>query len=515
MKQQELIDRAYELFERYYHNTREYREKCRQNEEYWQAQHWQGIAKSEEDEPQPVTPVLFSTLENLLADMMDNYPQAVILGEEPGDDQNAGRLTKYIQYILKRRGYRNVFRNKCRNMLKKGTSVQEIFWDSELYNGLGDVNIKEVDIQSFLWDDSCDELQDSAGCFKFAFYSQQWFEQRYPGKAAHFKADKLERNNKKDFDTQEYMLMEYWYKSYDSQTGKNSVHMAKLAGHTLLEWSEKEFPQGLYEHGGYPFILEALYPIGGRMVGLSLIDMFKDLQLYADRLDQIIAKNAMMSGKMKMLINKNADLDEGALTDWDCEVVRGNRIDDASVRWFQVAQLSPSVMVHYNNKLASIKEESGQNLFSRGEVGQGVTAASAIMALQEAGSKRSRLIIDQLYDGFEGLVRMVIELMCENYTEARYARLDGDAAVAVDRDMLIRRNRDGSMQHVDFDVSVHIEKQLPYHTLYQNELAMNLLKNGVIMPDEAIAMMSFEGKQALEQRVQERMEAARKAGEQR
>lgn len=506
MKKDELIKTAYELFDRFYNDTREYREKCQNNEEFWMANHWDGIAKREPGEPQPVTPVLFSTLENLLADMLDNYPQAVILGEEPSDEKTATRLTKYIKYILKRRHYREVFRNKCRSMLKKGTSVQEVFWDSELYGGLGDINIREVDMEGFLWDEDCSDLQESRACFKFTFHPKQWFEQRYAELVPHFKSEKIERVGKNNFNNEEYLLIEYWYKKFDKKTGRNNVHMAKLAGGVLLECSEDEFPNGIYEHGLYPFIMEALYPIGGKMVGLSLIDIFKNTQIYADKLDQIIVKNALMSGKMKILINKNADMDEQALTDWSCEVVRGNRIDDASVRWFQPQQLSPSVMVHYNNKLSSIKEESGQNLFSRGEVGQGVTAASAIMALQEAGSKRSRLLINQLYDGFEKLVRMVIELMCENYTEARYVRLDGEQTMSIDRDMLLKENRDGSMRSIDFDVSVNIEKQLPYHTLYQNELALGLLKSGVIMPDEAISMMSFEGKDVLLEKVQLRMQ---------
>ena len=61
--------------------------------------------------------------------------------------------------------------------------------------------------------------------------------------------------------------------------------------------------------------------------------------------------------------------------------------------------LNPYVMAHYNNKIEAIKEESGQSLFNRGESGRGVTAASAILALQEAGNKRSRLIVEQLYAG--------------------------------------------------------------------------------------------------------------------
>lgn len=502
---EQWVNSVYTLFDTFYNDTREYKDKCRSNENFWQAQHWKGIKKQETGEPQPVTPVIFSTLENMLADIMDNYPSPIILGEERGDENIAERLGRYIEYILKRRGYKRVYRDKCREMLKKGMSIQEIYWDTSLYGGLGDVNIKNVDIDSFLWDDSVRNIQLGRACFKYYFYPKQWFEDRYPKEAPKFKTEAYVREGKRGLHDEEYMLIEYWYKTYDKTLGRECVHMARLAGHTLLEASEREFPKGIYAHGRYPFIVERLYPIGGKITGLSIIDIFKNLQIYADKLDQIIVKNALMSGKVKLLVNRNADVDEAALCDWNTEVVRGERIDDSSVRWFQPSPLNPAVMAHYNNKLSAIKEESGQNMFSRGESGNGITAASAIMALQEAGSKRSRLIIDDLYDGFEELVRMVIDVICENYTESRMFRLDGKDDY-LSGNMLLKEQYGGGVRAIDFDVSVHVQKQTPYRTLYQNELALELLRNGILQPIEALEMMEFEGRERAMEWVRARTE---------
>lgn len=489
---EQWVNEVYRLFDRFFDDTREYREKCKSNERFWQAQHWKGIKKQENGEPRPVTPVIFSTLENMLADIMDNFPSPTILGEEKGDEEIAERLEKYIGYVLKRRGYKRVYRDKCREMLKKGMSVQEVYWDSGLYGGLGDVNICNVALESFLWDDSVCDLQQGRGCFKYYFYPKKWFEERYPDKVKYFKTEKYSKEGRKSLDDEEYMLVEYWYKTYDRETGKSYVHMARLAGHTLLEATERTMPNGVYAHGQYPFIVERLYPVSGKMTGLSVIDIFKNLQIYADKLDQIIVKNALMSGKVKLLVNKNAEIDEHALCDWNSEVVSGESIDDGSIRWFQPAPLNPAVMVHYNNKLAAIKEESGQNAFNRGEGRSGITAASAIMALQEAGSKRSRLIIDDLYDGFEELVRMVIDVICEGYTEKRMFRIDG-VDDSLSGNMLMKQYKGGE-RAIDFDISVHVEKQTPYRTLYQNELALELLRNGILQPIDALEMMDFEGK---------------------
>lgn len=502
---EQWVNGIYKIFDTFYNDTREYREKCKSNESFWQAQHWKGVGRQEPGEPQPVTPVIFSTLENMLADIMDNYPSPTVLGEEKGDENIARKLGKYLEYVLKRRGYKRVYRDKCRELLKKGMCIQEVYWDSELYGGLGDVNIKNIDIDSFLWDDSVSDLQLGRACFKYYFYPKQWFEDRYPQAVPHFKNESYVREGKRNLYDEEYMLIEYWYKTYDKELGRECVHMARLAGHTLLEASEKEFPKGIYAHGKYPFIVERLYPIGGKITGLSVIDIFKNLQIYADKLDQIIVKNALMSGKVKLLVNRNAEVDENALCDWNTEVVRGDRIDDSSVRWFQPSPLNPAVMAHYNNKLSAIKEESGQNMFSRGESGGGITAASAIMALQEAGSKRSRLIIDDLYDGFEELMRMIIDVICENYTESRMFRIDGQDEV-LSGSMLLKEQYGGGVRGIDFDISIHVQKQTPYRTLYQNELALELLRSGILMPIEALEMMEFEGREKAMEQVRAREE---------
>ena len=505
-----FIEQAYELFDDFYTALAPFRRKCEENEAFWQANHWAGVAKKEPDEPRPVTPVLFSTLESLLADVMDNYPRAQILYEESKDDRVAEGLERVINNILRKRGYRSTYREKARHALKKGVSVQEVYWDSGLNGGIGDINIGVWDIKHFLFDPACENIQDGRAVFKFGFYHKDWYQKYYPSAVLKMRPDQYIRDTVIDSISadDEWMMIEYLYKTLDAD-GRDVVHMAKLAGGVLLERSEKTKPEGMYCHGMYPFIVEPLYRLEGSPIGLGIIDVFKNLQQYADKLDQIILKNTLMSGKLKMLINKNADIDEDAMMDWSKEVVSAARIDDGAVRWFQAAPLNPYVLAHMNGKLNAIKEESGQNQFVRGDTTQGVTAASAILALQKAGSKRSRMIIDQMYDGFADLVRMMIALIRENYTESRVFRMDtkeGTFDLSFSGDLLnyeydemlkrpIITDGEKKRRYIGFEVMVDVEKNTPYQTLYLNEMAMQLLRAGIINQDEALAMIQFEGKE--------------------
>lgn len=501
-----FVQSVYRLFDEFRDATEGYREKCRDNEQFWRTNHWHGQARHDPNEPQPVTPSMFSTLESVLADLMDNYPDAVLLGEEPHDDQKAECMTQLIRFILKRRHYRKTYRRKCRSALMKGASVQEIYWDKNLLGGLGDVSIREWAIDRFYWDPKFEDIQDGRACFKTGYYPLSWFELHYPEQAPFIQSDRYGRGEEKAFLTDDksgdVLLLECWFREYDAREDRYRVHMVKLAGGVLLEDSRKERPEGMYRHGLYPFILEALYPLDGQPVGLGLIDVLKNLQIYADKLDQIILKNALMSGKLKLLVNRAADVDEASLTDMNAEVVRASRIDEGAVRWMQAQPLSGTIFTYQQQKILAIKEESGQNQFSRGETGGGVTAASAILALQEAGSKRSRVLIDQLFDGYEQMVRMMVAVIQENYTEKRVFRIHGEGETML--------SYGGNSEEIDFDVSIQVQKQTPYSKLYQNELAMQLLSAGVIQPSDALEMMSFEGRERILVRVLER-EAAQAA----
>ena len=77
------------------------------------------------------------------------------------------------------------------------------------------------------------------------------------------------------------------------------------------------------------------------------------------------------------------------------------------------------IVNHKTNKIDELKETSGNSDFSQGSTQSGVTAASAIAALQEAGSKLSRDMIRSYYEGFEEETYLVIELIRQFYTEPR------------------------------------------------------------------------------------------------
>ena len=146
-----------------------------------------------------------------------------------------------------------------------------------------------------------------------------------------------------------------------------------------------------------------------------------------------------------------------------------------------------------------------------------MTAASAIAALQEAGSKLSRDAISASYRSFTQVCTMIIELMRQFYTSERTFRITGgggqpDYVQFSNQPMLSQTymiaDQEFHTKEPVFDIKVKAHKKNPYAVLSQNELALQFYNAGFFNPQLAdqvlpcIDMMEFEGKEKVRESIQ-------------
>ena len=219
-------------------------------------------------------------------------------------------------------------------------------------------------------------------------------------------------------------------------------------------------------------------------------------------------------------------MNEEEFSDWGKDFVHaeGNLGEDA-VPQITVEALPQSVYALYENKIEELKQVSGNDDFTRGSASSGVTAASAIAALQEAGSKLSRDMLKSAYRAFAKECYLIIELMRQFYDEERIFRITGKGGesefVRFSGEVLRARPAKvvggvelGSREPV-FDIVVSAEKKSTFSRLSQNETAKECYQLGFFAPanaDAALAaleMMDFEGIEKVRQRVRQNGTLAR------
>jgi hypothetical protein len=149
--------------------------------------------------------------------------------------------------------------------------------------------------------------------------------------------------------------------------------------------------------------------------------------MYIDKLNQIIIKHAFLTGNPRWFVSDSTDINMDQFRDEKEQFINvAGQIDDTRLKQWQIYPLDSQIVQHLQDKIEELKETSQNRDFSQGSTASGVTAASAIAALQEAGNKGSRDMIKSSYRTFTKIVYLCIELIRQFYTEPRSFRIVGE-----------------------------------------------------------------------------------------
>lgn len=505
----ERVKEGETILQRYRNGKQFLEEKIVDNEQWYRLRHWQQVGANGKD-PKPTSAWLLNSLMNKHADLMDNMPVPAILARERSDEETAQILSEIVPVILERAGYDEVYDKNGWYKLKNGTSCYGVFWDKNADSTLGDIAVRKIDLLNFFWDCTVDDIQNSPNVFLLSAVDTEAIQRAYPD--AHIRktaASEIRQYIKDDAQdlTNKTVVVDWYYKK------DGVLHLIKYAGGELLYATENDpalAETGLYAHGQYPFVFDVLFPLEGMATGFGFIDVMRDPQLYIDRLDQIILKNARLAGTPRWLIPNNTDINEAEFADWDKPFVHAEgKIDDDHFKQIYVNPLNSYIVNHRETKINEMKETSANRDVSAGGTQSGVTAASAIAAMQEAGNKVSRDMLKGSYRAHKKVVELVIELIRQFYDSSRVFRVimpNGATEYhefnAADRMLFANRKP-------IFDIEVSPQKTNPFNRLSQNEFAKELYGAGVFRPemaDQALAMldmMEFEGKQKVVEKVQQ------------
>ncbi len=513
-EQRLLCERAYGLFREFrsaYLSEWQRLERC---ERMYRGDHWHDVPQTDPNEPRPVTPIIQSTVENMKAELMDRLPEAVILPESPADTEVARVIEAIIKQNHDADGYAKEYRKLVHDLLVGGYCVQEVGYDNSLNGGLGGAFLRHVDARSILFDPLSTETQEGRAVFKISLKTREYICSHYPKVAPFLTADAFGKPDAVEdgilhADRQDAMFfLEYWWREYDAESERYHVHMAQMAGNQVLADSREVKPDGLFEHGLYPFVVTPMFMRKGSCLGLGIVDMFETQQKYADKLDQIVLKNALMASHNKLLVTEASGFDTEDLRDWSKEVHSGESLN--GVTWFSTPPLPAYIIGYIGSIRESIKQESGANEFSRGSATGGVTAASAIAAMQEMSNKRARMIARVLHESFRDAVRLEIEVEREFnfFTRKVNVTVDGELKECTfESAMLMRRTGNGkTLMPIEFYISVKAQQETKYAAMNQNELALRMLQSGMMTPAQAVELMVFEGKDQLLKQIREQNE---------
>ena len=520
---QEQLRQANLTLQKYKEGKANLEQRVIDNEEWYRLRHWECMRGKKKQQVEPVSAWLLNAIANKHADAMDNYPAPNILPRERDDVEEARRLSYIVPVVLEQTGYEGTYSETWWDKLVGGTAISGVFWDSGKLNGLGDIAVEPVDVLNLFWEPGITDIQDSANVFHLSLADNKALESSYPQLSGNLGGSTLDISKyvyDDTVDTSGKSVVVDWY--YKKQVGQTTVlHFCKYVNDTVLYATENDetmAKRGWYDHGKYPFVFDPLFRIKGTPCGFGYIDIGKGAQEYIDRGDQAVMQNMLSNAKPRYFIRSDGSVNEAEYGDMTKDFVHtdGNLGQD-SILPIAGKGLSSIYLNVLDRKVEELKETTGNRDVSTGGSASGVTAASAIAAMQEAGSKLSRDSNKAAYRAFREIVLLVVELIRQFYDLPRQFRIigaNGEQSFISYTNAGLLPQAQGNDFGVDmgyrvplFDIEIAAEKASPYSKLSQNELALQFFGAGFFNPqltDQALAcleMMDFDGKDRMMQRI--------------
>ena len=404
------------------------------NELWFRMGHWKNYRDPlMPGKAQPSSGWLFNSIANKHADAMDNYPEPMVLPRAADDQATAQALSSVLPVVLEQADYEQVYSDVWWRKLKQGTGVTGIFWDPAARGGLGDIAVRSVNLLMLYWEPGVQDIQDSPDLFHLSLEDTARLTAQYPQLAGHAAGvvDVPRYIHEDGQTTANKSVVVDWYYKRPDENGKLRLHYCKLCNGVVLYASQNDpalAARGLYDHGKYPFVFDPLFVEEDSPAGFGYIDVMKDCQNAIDRMNHAMDENVLLASRQRYVLSDTAGVNEEELADLSRDIVHVmGRLNEDSFRPLQTAGLQGNSLSYRNSRIEELKEISGNRDLTQGGTTGGVTAASAIAALQEAGSKLSRDMLKSAYRAFAKQCYLIIELMRQFYDEQRVYRITGES----------------------------------------------------------------------------------------
>ena len=479
------------------------------------------------------------------ADAMDAFPEPNILPREEGDKGEARMLSSIVPCILEQNHFESTYSDAMWQKIKTGTGVYKVIWDKSKLNGLGDIAVERVNLLNIYWEPGVTDIQRSRYFFHTELWDKDILEQKYPElegklKGQSFMSTKFLYDDHVNTENKHTVIDVYYHKYIG---GKNTLQYCKFVGDHVIYATENDVERpkqqavdpmtgqpivveagpsvaerGLYDHGLYPYVFDALFPIEGSPCGYGFVDLCRSPQTTIDLLNTCFVKNAQVGAVPRYFSRGDGAVNEEEFLDLSKPVIHvSGNVDDTALRVVQHNSLDSNYINVYDRAVQELRETSGNTETSTGNTGSGVTAASAIAALQEASGKGSKDSTRSSYRAYGKLVELCIELIRQFYDMPRQFRILGqygaEQYVSYTNTGLQQQaqgndfGQDGGFRLPVFDIKVSAQKKNAYTKVAQNELAIQFFSMGFFNPqmtDQALMcldVMDFDGKDGIMQKV--------------
>ena len=376
---------------------------------------------------------VFSTIETIRPIMTDNNPKFLAVPSTPAGMEFSADVQTALDYEWDREKMPLKLPAQLIPMLVYGNAVWFVQWDGK-DGEYGNISIKPVDPFNIFPDPLAESIDNSEFLVYATYRNANQIKQQFPEKASAIEGSRItmselvaERDNNDTQDANQVLILEMWCRDWvtmdETVEGKKQLKYPKGRVITCLPelgilLSDKKNP---YKDGKFPFVLMKNYDIPFEFWGVGEVEQIMSPQHYVNELTNQIIDNAKNTANMQWIIDKNSGIGQGKLTNRPGLVIR-------KTPGSEVRRDTPPAMPNYVREQIEVLKKDIQDISGvfdslKGEQQGSVTAASAILALQEASQARIRLKIKLMEASLSELAQIVYSRMQQFWKLDRWVRV--------------------------------------------------------------------------------------------
>lgn len=388
-----------------------------------------------------ISNMVFSTIETIRPIMVDNNPKFLAVPRTPQGMEFSSDVQIALDYEWDREKMPLKLPAQLIPMLVYGTAVWFIQWDGKK-GEYGEISIKPVDPFNLFPDPLAEDVESAEYLIYATYKNANQLKQQFPDKASAIEGSRIsmselvsDRDSNDNSEENQVLVVEMWCRDWVTMDkdveGNDKLKYPKGRVITCLPelgilLSDKKNP---YNDGRFPFILMKNYDIPFEFWGVGEVEQILSPQSYINDLTNQIIDNAKLTANMQWIVDKNCGIGKGKLTNRPGLVIRKNPGSE-------VKRDQPPAMPTYLREQIEVLKQDIQDISGvfdslKGEKQGSVTAASAIMALQEASQARIRLKIKIMESFLSELACIVYSRMQQFWKLDRWVRvtdIEGNAS---------------------------------------------------------------------------------------
>lgn len=387
------------------------------------------------DHPGSVTNIIHPIIESQISDLTDKPFSTIAEGHEPGDDMYAEDVQHAMDFVLDRNQFPVKLDISEHDRLELGTTIVKVYFDQQALGGKGLPTFEIVSPANFFPDPKWSAAHLLQEC-EFVIHAVprplSWIRKKFPklGKyvkrettcpydpdldTANFKTDEVSEAT-----SEKALLIECYMRDESGE-----VYCVHVANHIVLEDSRDVLDGKLQRRDMFPFVAIPCYTQRGTGWGQGDVELLIPTQDLINDMDDQIRMAARLMGNPQIVVGQNAGKGFD-MRKWTNKP--GLRIPMRDhTAWTPVPGVPVSSDIPQRREKAFEEANiiSGRPDVNRGEAPGSITAASAILALQQAGQKQVVHKAKMWKQGWSKVLELLYDEMITNWDEPMWIKVDG------------------------------------------------------------------------------------------